>query len=196
MRLRVRGYSDVGDGRNVAYGSYKRPSPTRGIAAISIPQTLFGTTSDWSICFTESNIHSRKPLAGASLKSSVSRLERRNVRVHPYPAMPRADRRRPDSSRDFPSEIETLLENHSASLYSQRQDVKRPVNSQVLIAVLRPSTNPVFTEYTFVRSTRVTVQKFLGETNVVDDLVDVELTASDIKNFDKKKRLAEEVCFL
>jgi len=70
------------------------------------------------------------------------------------------------------------------------------VNSQVLIAVHRPGTNAVFTEYTFVRSTRVTVQKFLGETNVVDDLVDVELTASDIKNFDKKKRLAEEVCFL
>ena len=37
------------------------------------------------------------------------------------------------------------------------------------------------------------MQKFLGETNVVDDLVDVPLEASDIKNFDQKKRLAEEL---
>jgi len=107
--------------------------------------------------------------------------------------VPRADRRRPDSSRDFTSPIETLLENHTAHLYSQRQDVKQLVTSSVLLELLRPDSNALFTEYTFKRSTRVAVRRILGETNVVDDLVDIPFTANDIKHFDEKKRMAEKL---
>jgi len=107
--------------------------------------------------------------------------------------VPRADRRRPDLSRDFTSSIETLLENHAVELYKERQDVKRPVTANVIVELLRSSSNTVFDGCTFKRSSRLTARRILGETNAVDDLVDVPFTANDIKHFDEKKRMAEEL---
>jgi len=50
-----------------------------------------------------------------------------------------------------------------------------------------------FTSYKFVRSTRATAQKILGETGVVDELKDVAFTQDDIKHFDEKKLIAEQL---
>jgi len=78
-------------------------------------------------------------------------------------------------------------------LYGLRKHSKWQVNPRVLVEVVKRNEKPPFSEYKFVRATRSAAQKVLGETDVVDDLEDVPFTADDIKHFDEKKRMAEEL---
>jgi len=67
------------------------------------------------------------------------------------------------------------------------------VNPRILVEVARRNEKPAFTSYRFERSTRREAWRILGDTDVVDDLEDMPFTASDIKHFDERKRMAEEL---
>lgn len=195
------------DGETVPSGSHiTEPSPTPGTTAISVRQTSAGTTSDGLIRFAESASSSGKPSsADASLRSDrlaerSSLADRSNARMHPYRPLRKTDKRRQESQYNFSFKkyemyrnVEDLLECHSTHLYRLRKHSKWHVNSRALVEAVRRNEKPAFSSYKFVRATRSAAQKILGETNVVDDLEDVPFTADDIKHFDEKKRMAEEL---
>jgi len=165
-----------------------------------------GATKDGLIHFVDSDSTSGKPSsADASLKSSrlaerSSLADRGNARMHPYRDAQKTDTRRPRSRCQFSfkkynkhKDVHELLECHSAHRYRDYPCSERQVNPRVLSEVIKRNEKPAFSLYKFVRATRSAAQKILGETNVVDDLEDVPFTAGDIKHFDEKKRMAEEL---
>jgi len=175
-------------------------SPTPETAAIT------GRTSDGLIKFAESSGHCGKP-ADASLKSSQfversSLSDRNSTRTHPYRSVQRSQRwhesydnftfRRYDT---FSKSVSDLLHCHASHSFNVRPYSKQRVNLRVLLEVFKPNENRQFssTSYRFVRATRENAQRILGETNIVDDLDDVEFTAAQYMHFDEKKRMAQEL---
>lgn len=76
--------------------------------------------------------------------------------------------------------------------------MKRSVNAHLLLetaaAAARPADEePAFSSYRFVRATRATAQKIVGETVIADELKDTEFTQADVKDFDRKKIMAKEL---
>jgi len=120
--------------------------------------------------------------------------------MHPYRPAQRTSSRRPNSTSSFSFKrydthrnVDDLLECHSASLYKQRQQSKVRVNPRILVEVVKRKEAPAFTSYIFRRATRLETRRILGDTDVKDDLEDMPFTASDITDFDEKKRMAEEL---
>jgi len=78
-------------------------------------------------------------------------------------------------------------------MYKLRPRSEQQVNPRVLVEAVKRNELPAFRSYKFVRATRSAARRILGETNVVDELEDAPYTAGDIKHFDEKKRMAEEL---
>ena len=173
-----------------------RLSPRRAMSVESA-----GTTSDGRIQFVEVV---GQPAAVASdgpqrLIERSTLADRHAGRMHPYRDVNRQHRWH-DSSRHFNfrvyephRSIHDLLECHSVCSYGYRGCSNRPVSPHVLMEPARWDASGQFTSYKFVRSTRATAQKILGETGVVDELKDVAFTQDDIKHFDEKKLIAEQL---
>jgi len=189
--------SQVPDTRHM----HRRPSPTHATAAVS---TLTNTTNDGLIQFAEASVGRRPVAAVVGISSHNSH------RVHPYrPAQQNNHRQQPqrwkhDLFNSFTTQghepyrsVQDLLQCHTSSPYRARQLATGCASQHRNVLVdLLPSAHGVngdvdFTTFRFVRCTRETAQKLLGETGVVDDLKDTEFTADDIQHFDHKKRMAQ-----
>jgi len=160
-------------------------------------------TSDGLIQF--STAVGKSSSAEASTKSSrlverCSLVDRTGARMHPYRGTHNVTGRHHDSRSHFTfrpysrhRSIEDLLECHTTSAFQNRQFIEWPVSSQVLIEPSRLDKTPRFSRVTFVRATLDVADRILGATDEQDDLEDVPFTQNDVKHFDRKKRMAEEL---
>lgn len=187
-----------------------RLSPTQATAAISFEQR--NTTSDGVIEFAEASVCLSGNATLSALATAAtapghfverSSLQTDSHRIHPYRAGQNHRQQRWQhnhcNNRRFTfrqykphEDIRELLQSHSISLF---EFAKRPINPNVLVDLL-PSIHDDdvdFTSHRFVRSTRTAAQQILGETGVVDELKDTVFTSRDIKHFDHKKKMAQEL---
>jgi len=183
-----------------------RTSPTRATAAISVPQMTTGTKGNSRIHFAEAVVYVGKPAASAAdtrscrLADRSSVADRSNARMHPYRDTARSHDRRRNASSSFSFKqynahrsVQDLLECHNMYTFVDRRLDKQPVNPDVLVEAAVDEETPRFAECRFVRVSRAAARDLLGESDVVDDLNDVPFTQNDIKHFDEKKRMAEEL---